>query len=76
MDEDISKSTVIVLLILTIMISVVGTLVVLEEAQRIRPLSLGNQEMQSFAGETVNPELGMIKVNLQRPPAEFKGGTE
>lgn len=70
MAEDVSKNTVVVLLILTIIISVVGTLVVLEEASRIR------SENSEFSAQEQSPQLGIIKVNVQKRPAEFGASAE
>lgn len=71
MTEDISRKTVAMLLALTIIISVIGTLVVLEEAQKVQ---MGSS--QSFEGpESKNsPAVAIVKVNVERPNIELQGG--
>lgn len=72
MADDISNKTVLLLLVLTILISVVGTLIVLEEANKVKIAS--SQTTDNVQSPQPSSNVGLIKVNIQKPPAELQGG--
>ena len=69
MEEDISKKTVVVLLVLTIVISVVGTLIVLEEAQKIKASTGQSISMENAPSSQT---AGIIKLGIRESP-ELEG---
>lgn len=63
--EDAPSRAVMILLLITILISVAGTLVVIEEAQKIKEIrgaSAENMRLQA------SPQAGMIMLDVERPP--------
>ena len=68
MAEDISKTTVMVLLVLTILISVLGTWTVLDamSAKRVAPTEA--------PVEGPSTSTASVQLNIQRPPEPQKSG--
>lgn len=73
MEEDISSKTVLVLLVLTIIISVVGTLMVLEEASKIK-ISTGQSTQTETQQSQSSNQVGLVKLTIQERPVELQRG--
>jgi hypothetical protein len=86
MAGDISKNTIVALLVLTIIVSVVGTLVVLEKTGDInlkpilglfKPSSGSNAGSVSSAEASIphtTTQKGLIELNIIEPPKGNRGG--
>jgi len=69
MDEEVSKNTIVVLVILTVIISVLGTWTVFNEASKVRvvtPVVLPKENYQTT---------GKVSVTIDGPKETFIGGT-
>ncbi len=64
MDDDISKNTVLVLVVLTIVISLLGTWTVINEASKFRAQNSGGSAV-SPSGGTAH---GKVSITITRPP--------
>ncbi|HLC46410.1 MAG TPA: hypothetical protein VJI75_01585 [Candidatus Nanoarchaeia archaeon] len=64
MREDISNKTVVILLILTILIAVSGTLLVLDKAEQVK----SGQSSERLTAQSY--PIGTVKVSVTSPPAQ------
>lgn len=72
MTEDISNKTVAVLLVLTITISLVGTIMVFEEAQKVKMTT--SQTIQSGFQPQPDSQVDLVRIDIQKTETEFQGG--
>jgi hypothetical protein len=67
MDEDISKKTIVVLVILTVIISVLGTFVVVSEVNALKAPS-GAMTKAPTTGKPSNVGVGQVSINILPAP--------